>query len=396
MGNSGGPRVLVVAERLPSPVRSGGDLRTLAIISALARRATVAVVGLTNPHAPRPTMVDAWSASQARPPSSPVILRTALEHPDDPYACFAQDATVTTVREAISDFVPQVIIVSHLLSYRVLTAALDDALSPPVILDLDQDHHRMVRSHQQLESSGPSLPMRIRMLMASARYQDRVLGDPDTVWLSTESEERSIAGSLRPGVVAVIPNAVEVASSLSRGEHEPRRLLFPGMFAYSPNECAARELVSDIMPALPDHTLRLVGSAIPAWMRELRAANVTVDGPIDDMRLEFESASAVIIPLRGGTGSRLKILEAFATGTPVVSTAIGVEGLDVTDEKHVLLAESTDDLIAAIRRLDREASLRDRLARAAFALVRARYSVDALEPLVASALRTAIAASHDR
>jgi glycosyltransferase involved in cell wall biosynthesis len=107
---------------------------------------------------------------------------------------------------------------------------------------------------------------------------------------------------------------------------------------------------------------------------DLRGDRVDVVGIVDDLRPEIERAAIVIAPLRIGGGTRLKILEAMAFGKPVVTTTIGAEGIDVTHEREVLVADSPAEFALAFGRIYDDAALGARLGSAARQKAEARYS----------------------
>jgi glycosyltransferase involved in cell wall biosynthesis len=100
---------------------------------------------------------------------------------------------------------------------------------------------------------------------------------------------------------------------------------------------------------------------------------VTIAGYVDDFAPELARTDVMIVPLRHGAGTRLKILEAFAHGVPVVSTSIGASGLDVHDGRHLLIADDPNAFATACARLLRDETLRDKLANAAYDLAARRY-----------------------
>src|SRR5205807_579263 len=113
-------------------------------------------------------------------------------------------------------------------------------------------------------------------------------------------------------------------------------------------------LLDDIFPAVrervPDATLTLVGRHPPGWLRDRVkvTAGVELFADVPDVRPFLARCGMLAVPLRIGGGSRLKILEALATGTPVVSTRIGAEGVDLELGRHLRVVEGIDDLAAAI------------------------------------------------
>lgn len=134
-----------------------------------------------------------------------------------------------------------------------------------------------------------------------------------------------------------------------------------------------------------------MGSWIPDWLTARAGAMVTVNGPVDDMAAQLAASTVAVVPLRSGTGTRLKILECLAASTPVVSTAVGVEDLDLEPDRHYLRAESASEFAVAIRRLVDEPDLAASLADAGLVRVRERHSVEALVPVLRGLLDDASA-----
>jgi glycosyltransferase involved in cell wall biosynthesis len=120
--------------------------------------------------------------------------------------------------------------------------------------------------------------------------------------------------------------------------------------------------------------LWVTGRAAPEQIAALPVADgVEFTGYLDDVRPAVARAWAEVVPLRKGGGTRLKVLEALALGTPVVSTSKGVEGLDLEDGRHVLVADTADAFAAATERLLGQPELRARLGEAGRQVVRQRY-----------------------
>jgi glycosyltransferase involved in cell wall biosynthesis len=124
---------------------------------------------------------------------------------------------------------------------------------------------------------------------------------------------------------------------------------------------------------MPDKTLTIVGASPTAAVLALRnEPGVEVTGTVPDVRPYYSEAFAAIAPLRTGAGTRLKILEGMAAGAPVVSTALGAEGLDCSAGKDILLAETVEEWAQAFAQLGDERRRED-LVRAGLQLVRSRY-----------------------
>lgn len=179
--------------------------------------------------------------------------------------------------------------------------------------------------------------------------------------------------------VEVVPNGV--ASDELRplpASREGATLLFTGTLNHPPNAEGIRWYAERVWPrvrqARPDAALLIVGRDPPPDVRELGERDgIEVVGPVPAMTPYFAQATAVIVPLLSGGGTRLKILEAFACGRAVVSTSVGCEGLEVKDGAELLVADGDAAFAAATLRLLEDTSLRARLAGAGRALAEHSY-----------------------
>ena len=141
----------------------------------------------------------------------------------------------------------------------------------------------------------------------------------------------------------------------------------------------------------------IIGRDPPASLAEkvrVRGLDVRLTGFVDDIRPYVAGANVYVIPLFVGSGTRIKAFEAMAMGRPVVSTTLGVEGLDVTDGVDFLRADNADEFAARILGLLTDASMRARIAGAARRLVEERFSwsrvADQFEAICLRALETKI------
>jgi glycosyltransferase involved in cell wall biosynthesis len=154
-------------------------------------------------------------------------------------------------------------------------------------------------------------------------------------------------------------------------------MLFTGLMAYAPNHDACLWFCRDILPLvqrqIPDAHLTVMGRYPKPEVEALASKQVTVTGGVEDATPFFQRAAVCVVPLRLGSGTRLKILEAFAKGKAVVSTTLGAEGLEAVDGQHLLIADDPASFAAAVVRLLKDADLRQRMGQAARALVEQRY-----------------------
>jgi glycosyltransferase involved in cell wall biosynthesis len=154
-----------------------------------------------------------------------------------------------------------------------------------------------------------------------------------------------------------VPTGVDTEYFTSRGEErDPFGLVFTGSMDWMPNEDAilyfAEEILPRISKLLPPVTLTVVGRNPSKRIQSLAAANprIKITGRVDDVRPYVDRASAYIVPLRIGGGTRLKIYEAMAMRKPVISTSIGAEGLPVRDGEELLIADTAEEFVQAMVR----------------------------------------------
>jgi glycosyltransferase involved in cell wall biosynthesis len=171
----------------------------------------------------------------------------------------------------------------------------------------------------------------------------------------------------------------------------PPNVLFLGKLDFRPNADALRWFVDDVLPALRAAVTQVrlfaVGAAPPEWLVRVgqHDERVAVTGYVPDERPYLERCAALILPLRVGGGSRLKALIALASGVPIVSTRVGMEGLEAEPGLHYLAAESPAEWVDALQRLLSDTLLRQRLAHAGRQLVEQKYDWSAIRADVRAA-----------
>lgn len=191
-------------------------------------------------------------------------------------------------------------------------------------------------------------------------------------------------------VVEHLPNAVDLPATFGRSSirnaAEPVRLLFVGNLTYPPNAEAARVLAQEILPRVRRRLgvgvcVTLVGTH-HRELERLAGPSVQLAGFVPDLHSIYADATAVVVPLAAGGGTRLKLLEAFAHGVPVVASRVAAAGLDVSDGAQLRLADGPEEAAAAIEAIVSDPALASRLTANAQELVRARYSTDAVVPQI--------------
>lgn len=178
-------------------------------------------------------------------------------------------------------------------------------------------------------------------------------------------DEAELIGRAMPGAqVVVLPNVHEARPDPAPGFDGRSGLLFIGGYAHPPNVDAAHRLVEEILPLVDDELdvqVVLLGSQPPGDVKALASDRVSVPGYVHDVRPYFDAARVFTAPLRYGAGMKGKIGQAMALGLPLVTTAIGAEGLGVTDGEQMLLGDGPEEIAAAIVKLYRDGALWRRL-----------------------------------
>jgi len=182
-------------------------------------------------------------------------------------------------------------------------------------------------------------------------------------------------------VLGAVPTGVDIAHFKPENiARKPHSIAFLGSMDWMPNVEGVAWFAADILPALkdkyPDLTVTIIGRNPVSKVKELgrRHPFVHVTGTVDDVRPFLNASEVMIVPLRVGGGTRLKIFEALATGIPCVSTRIGAEGLPVTHDQHILLADSPAEFVREISRLFESRTLRETIGMNGRVLVERQFS----------------------
>lgn len=267
------------------------------------------------------------------------------------------------------------VIAEHLFMARFVLG-----LNPRMVIT---EHNVEGQLESQLAAAAP-LPGRwLKQAEAAwiSAYERKLVRSFARVIAVSEADRRALARMV-PGVpIALVGNGVDCGRfrDLFAAPRTPEpRFLFLGLMSYEPNAEAALWFVREILPGIssrfPAAAVTVAGAQPPGPVRALdNGESVRVTGAVADVLPYYQQNSVMVVPLRQGGGSRLKILEAFAAGMPVVSTGKGAEGLEVEDGVHLLIADRPADFAAAVGRLLEDRELYAVLRRNARRLVEDRY-----------------------
>ncbi len=221
----------------------------------------------------------------------------------------------------------------------------------------------------------------IRTATLLRRMEDRLLKSCDAHTVCSERERALLLARNAGAHIEVVGNGVDTAyfAESAASPSTPRRnIVFVGSMDYHANIDAAIWFAAEIWPMIrtrrPGLEFQIVGSRPVDAVRALDSRDgVTVTGTVEDVRPYYAGAVAVVTPLRVGSGTRLKVLEAMAAGVPVVSTTLGVEGLAVRDGENVLIGDSAATIAERICMLEAGSPEWRSIADAGRQLVTSRY-----------------------
>lgn len=387
-------KVLLVTPMAPSPPRFGAQARTHGLMSHLARRHDLTAVVLhEEPDAPathgdamreycrevlfvrNPNAARGWRrrALQVRSWLSPRSFQRHL------FSVPRMQETLDRVLRA-ERFDVVFVNFPHLAHYN-LRQSPSGTPPPAIVIDSHDINYDLAR---QVAASKAPFGQRFHARINWRKIQREELAaytSADGVCVCSAADQKRLAEDAPSANTVVIPNAADVEKLQPRDAGpaaDAHTVLFFGLLATVPNVDGVLFFLREVWPrvAAADPAARfVVVGANPAPAIQAQAGpRVQVVGPVDDLRPHLASATVIVVPLRLGSGTRLKILEAWAMARPVVSTALGAEGLDGISGEHLLIADDPAGFADSVLRVLADPELATRLGRSGRALVTERYS----------------------
>ena len=382
-------KILYVTNASPWPPSSGGALRDHHFISHMSSHHDVRVVVLSDrpitasadlpvpvkyrPFAPpeRPACPSKWrmrwtAAREALDPLPQIVRAHSGDDLRETFRCLAGDAKGYDL----------VWISRAHYARHAFKAGFDQR----IVLDFVDVEWAAQRSHQAGLSFGPYRYLAAIDTFKLARFERRIA---KKAWrcVVCKEEDRALLGSASVQT-RVVPNGTAIHAACTPSAAASGRLLFVGLMSYGPNRDAATWFVRDIFPGIiaPDGLpeIDIVGRDAQADIVALQfpGSRVSIRGFVPDLRSVYESASVVVCPIRTGSGTRLKVLEALSYGKAVVATTEAASGIRLRPGVDFLAADSASDFAGACTRLLADPDLRASLGRSGRASVLNRYSWD--------------------
>jgi glycosyltransferase involved in cell wall biosynthesis len=258
-----------------------------------------------------------------------------------------------------------------------------------------EEHNSLSRwMHERLLAQTTFL-QRIRCWVSwlkARRFEAWLYRQFDLVTMVSNEDYRAVSNMLSSNAtrLAVVPNGVDCQHNRPGIVRPiPYTLVYNGALGYAANYDAMRFFLGEIYPTIrrecPRVELSITGATNGVDLQSLPLdPSVQLTGFVEDIRQVVAGAWVMVAPIREGGGSRLKILEAMALGTPVVATRKGAEGLDMLNGVHLLIADDPESFAQATVRLLQDTALRKTLVRNARELVKAKYDWTHIGPLFVS------------
>lgn len=383
-------RCLLLSPFVPFPPEDGGRIRIYELLKGLSRRNTVDVLTLSNA-TPDSTMAveqlrqEGFEVEAVRhcPRTSAALVRSLRTNRSLYGTRFASVAFAEALDARLAACSYDVVQCEFAYTAQYAPDGRSRA-RPRWVLDA---HNVEFRLNETLAQSMRGLKgaayrvyaqreQRLRRVdeLAACLRVDRVV--------TVSTIDRNVLRRELPDLgVEVVPNGVDLErfSPSDRSEDDRAQgAVFIGKMDYRPNVDAVEWFCSEILPlvrrTLPEFTFTICGAPTTQAVLALgRLPGVRVTGRVADARSFLDEAAVVVVPLRAGSGTRLKILEALAMARPVVATTLAAEGLETDDDVHLLLADAPDAFAEHVVRLAEDVVERRRLGRAGRSLVEQRY-----------------------
>ena len=383
-------KLLVVTSRLPYPPREGHQLRSWNLLKALAERHEVTLLSFLRRDDDLAVAGPLRSLLQGRLETFPIpsehsrlslliaLAKSLLTATPFTTAKYATSALRRRLQNLAGDF--------DLVHFDMLPLMAHADCLPagvPAVLNAHNVEYQLLDKRAELETRLPH-----RLFLAGQRTKlhgfERKACRQASAVLACSSNDAEELQKLAPGkAIVVIPNGVDLAANqpgpVPAGSAQ---LVFVGQMGWFPNKDGVQWFLREIFPRIlsvrPDAEFVLVGKSDGLEVPEDVAPRVRIAGFVPDLRPHVHAAAVYVVPLRAGSGTRLKVLEAMALGKAIVTTHVGSEGIELVDGKSAVYADDADSFAQATLALLDSPGKVAQLGTAARELAEARYGWQAI------------------
>jgi glycosyltransferase involved in cell wall biosynthesis len=372
------------------PSTTGGRVRSLQIISALSRRHRVTLVTTHGPG-------DDPEGLARQLPDCHQVVSIPYDVPKRGASTFPLTVArswlssypvdlwkwrVGDVRERVQALLEKErvdVVVSDFL-FAAANVPLEGTV--PVVL-FEHNVEYLIWKRLSMLERNPIKKVLFEIEWRKLRHKEAQLCSRADLTIAVSEEDRARLAVMSPGAkTGAIPTGVDTNYFAPAGGPEiPARLVFSGSMDWHPNEDAVIYFGESILPKIrekvPGASFAIVGRNPTQKLRDAaERLGMIVTGTVDDVRPFLDEAAVYVVPLRAGSGTRMKIFEALGMAKPVVSTTLGAEGLALIDQKQFIAADDSDEFAAAVVHLLHNEARRHELGQAGRSLVVERYSWD--------------------
>lgn len=232
----------------------------------------------------------------------------------------------------------------------------------------------------------------LRSALETKRKELEIYQQCDLVWAVTDEDRKALLEEVDSLKVDIVPN-IHKFPRIDRSAPEKNSLLFIGNFWHQPNEDAVLYFCTEILPLIrrdvPDLVVYIVGNAPTENVKRMADQTVKVVGWVPETAPYLERCQVSIVPLRYGAGMKGKVGEAMSAGIPVVTTPIGVQGMDVRDGEEILVADSAESFARSVKKLLADKDLFARVSSNAMSYIKQRYDFDVVAGSVVASVANA-------
>lgn len=382
-------RVLALTSRLPYPPTEGHQLRSWHLLKALASRHELTLMSFVrNDDAledagplrailhdletfPIPSELSRLALTQA-------VLKGTLTRQPFLAAKYVSNGFRLRLRELARD--------ADLIHVDMLPLMAHADCAPagvPLVMNAHNVEHELLGIRAKIERRVLARAFLSRQQTRLHDFEQAACRRADAVLACSDDDARAL-GALAPGVsLQVVPNGVDLAAN--RPTIAPttgNRLVFVGQMGWFPNKDGVEWFLAEVMPKIlivrPDTEFVLVGKSDGLHVPPAVAANVRLAGFVPDLRPVVHDAAVYVVPLRAGSGTRLKVLEAMALGKAIVTTTIGSEGITLQPDRDAVFADDPQAFADAVVALLDDPLRANRLGAAARQCAEAQYGWDGI------------------